>query len=45
MKYLNASFSRRMRPEMCRENEYLNLEVVNDVTTAMEVEPTLEAEI
>jgi hypothetical protein len=30
---------------MCRENEYLDLAVVNDVTTAMEVEPTLEAEI
>jgi hypothetical protein len=34
-----------MRPELCREIEYLNLSMVNDPTIAMEVEPTLESEI
>jgi hypothetical protein len=44
-KYCNAIFARRMRPELRREIEYLNLALVNDVIVTMEVEPTLEAEI
>jgi hypothetical protein len=44
-KYYNATFARRMRPELCREIKYLNLTMVNDATVVMEVEPTLEAEI
>jgi hypothetical protein len=34
-----------MRPELRREIKYLNLAIVNDAAVAMEVEPTLEAEI
>jgi hypothetical protein len=34
-----------MRVELQREIEYLNLLVVNDITVAMEVEPSLEAEV
>jgi hypothetical protein len=44
-KYCNATFARRMRPELRREIEYLNLTMVNDATVAMEVKPPLEAEI
>jgi hypothetical protein len=44
-KYCNATFARRMRPELCREIKYLNLTMVNDATVAMEVKPTLEAKI
>jgi ribonuclease HI len=44
-KYCKATFARRMRPELRREIKYLNLAIVNDATVAMEVEPTLEAEI
>jgi hypothetical protein len=44
-KYCKATFSKRMRPELCREIKYLNLTIVNDDTVAVEVEPTLEAEI
>jgi hypothetical protein len=44
-KYCKATFARRMRPELRREIKYLNLTIVNDVTVAMEVKPTLEAEI
>jgi hypothetical protein len=44
-KYCKAPFARRMRPELCREINYLNLTIVNDATVAMEVKPTLEAEI
>jgi hypothetical protein len=36
-KYCNATFAKRVRPELQKEIKYLNL--------AMEVEPTLEAEI
>jgi hypothetical protein len=34
-----------MQWELCREIEYLILSIVNDLTVAMEVEPTLESEI
>jgi hypothetical protein len=34
-----------MRPELRREIKYLNLAIVNDAAVAMEVKPTLEAEI
>jgi hypothetical protein len=34
-----------MRPELCRQIEYLNLVIVNDATLALEVESTPEAEI
>jgi hypothetical protein len=44
-KYCNASFVRRMTPELRREIEYLNLVLVNEAKGVMEVEPTLEAEI
>jgi hypothetical protein len=44
-KYCNATFSRRMPPELWREIEYLKLGMVNEVKVTMEVEPTLEVEI
>jgi hypothetical protein len=44
-KYCNATFARRMQPELQQETEYLNLAMVNDTTVAMEVESILEAEI
>jgi transposase InsO family protein len=44
-KYYNAPFAKRIRPELHKEIKYLNLAIVNDTTVAMEVEPTLEAEI
>jgi hypothetical protein len=44
-KYCNATFAKRIRPELRREIKYLNLAIVNDATIAMEVELTLEAEI
>jgi hypothetical protein len=44
-KYCNATFTRRMSPELCQEIRYLNLEMVNETTMAVEIEPTLEAEI
>jgi hypothetical protein len=44
-KYYNATFAQRMPSELRREIEYLNLGMVNETRVAMEVEPTLEAEI
>jgi hypothetical protein len=44
-KYCNATFIKRIRPELHKEFKYLNLTIVNGATVAMEVEPTLEAEI
>jgi hypothetical protein len=44
-KYCNATFAKRIRPELHKEIKYLNLTIVNDTTVAMKVEPTLEAEI
>jgi hypothetical protein len=44
-KYCIATFAKRIRAELHREIKYLNLVIVNDVAVAMEVEPTLEAEI
>jgi hypothetical protein len=44
-KYCNATFTKRIRPELHKEIKYLNLTIVNDATVAMEVKPTLEAEI
>jgi hypothetical protein len=44
-KYCNATFAKRMRPELRQEIRYLNLVMVNETTMAVEVEPTLEAEI
>jgi hypothetical protein len=44
-KYYNATFARRMQPDLRREIEYLNLEMVNEAKVTMEVEPTLEVEI
>jgi hypothetical protein len=44
-KYYNATFARRMPPELRREIKYLNLTMVNDAIVMMEVEPTLEAKI
>jgi hypothetical protein len=44
-RYCNATFAKGIRPELHKEIKYLNLAIVNDTTVAMEVEPTLEAEI
>jgi hypothetical protein len=44
-KYCNATFAKRIGPELHKEIKYLNLAIVNDATVTMEVEPTLEAEI
>jgi hypothetical protein len=44
-KYHNTTFSRSMRPKLCREIRYLNLAMANEAVMAVEVEPTLEAEI
>jgi hypothetical protein len=44
-KYCNATFAGRMPPKLRREIKYLNLGIVNEAKVAMEVEPTLEAEI
>jgi hypothetical protein len=44
-KYCNATFARRMQPELRREIEYLNLGMVNEAKVTMEVEMTLEVEI
>jgi hypothetical protein len=44
-KYCNATFARRMQPELRRENEYLNLGMVNEAKVTMEVESTIETEI
>jgi ribonuclease HI len=44
-KYYNATFAQRMPSELRREIKYLNLGMVNESRVAMEVEPTLEAEI
>jgi hypothetical protein len=44
-KYCNATFARRMQPELRREIEYLNLGMVNEAKVTMEVDPTLEVEI
>jgi hypothetical protein len=44
-KHCNATFAKRIRPELHKEIKYLNLTIVNDTTVAMEVKPTLEAEI
>jgi hypothetical protein len=43
--YCNASFARRMQPELQREIEYLNLGMVNEAKVTMEFQPTLEVEI
>jgi hypothetical protein len=44
-KYCNSTFAQRMPSELRREIEYLNLGMANETRVAMEVEPTLEAEI
>jgi ribonuclease HI len=44
-KYCNATIARRMRPELRQEIRYLNLVMMNEITMAVEVEPTLEVEI
>jgi hypothetical protein len=44
-KYCNATFAKRIRPELHKEIKYLNHAIVNDAIVVMEVEPTLEAEI
>jgi hypothetical protein len=44
-KYCNASFARKMQPELRREIEYLNLGMVSGARVTMEVEPPLEVEI
>jgi hypothetical protein len=44
-KYCNTSVVRRMKTELCQEFGYLNLAVVNETAMAVEMEPTLKAEI
>jgi hypothetical protein len=44
-KYCNATFARRMQPELRRVIEYLNFGVVNEAKVTKEVEPTLEMDI
>jgi hypothetical protein len=44
-KYCNATSTRRMKPELRREIEYLNLGMMNEAKVTLEVEPTLETEI
>jgi hypothetical protein len=44
-RYCNATFAKRIQPELHKEIKYLNLVIVKNTTVAMEVEPTLEAEI
>jgi hypothetical protein len=44
-KYCNATFARRMQPELQREIEYLNLGILSEAKVTVEVEPTLEVEI
>jgi hypothetical protein len=44
-KYCNATFARRMQPELRREIKYLNLWILSEAKVTMEVEPTLEVEI
>jgi hypothetical protein len=44
-KYCNATFAKRIQPELHKEIKYLNLTIINNATVAMEVKPTLEAEI
>jgi hypothetical protein len=43
--YCNATFAKRIQPELHQEINYLNLAIVNDTTVTMEFEPTLEAKI
>jgi hypothetical protein len=44
-KYCNATFARRMQPELRREIEYLKMGMVNEAKVTMEVEWTLEVQI
>jgi hypothetical protein len=44
-KYCNTTCAKRIRPELHKEINYLNLAIINDTTVTMEVEPILEAEI
>jgi ribonuclease HI len=44
-KYCNATFVKRIRPELHKKIKYLNLTIVKDIIVTVEVEPTLEAEI
>jgi hypothetical protein len=44
-KYCNATFARKMQPELRREIKYLNLGMVSEAKVTMEVELTLEVEI
>jgi hypothetical protein len=44
-KYSNATFARKMRLELHPQIRYLNLAMVNEAAIAVEVEPTVEAEI
>jgi hypothetical protein len=43
--YCNATFAKRMQPELRREIKYLNLGMVNEAKVTMEVEPTIGVEI
>jgi hypothetical protein len=44
-KHCSAAIARRMRPELRQEIRYLNLAMMNETAMAVEVEPTLKAEI
>jgi hypothetical protein len=44
-KHCSATLAIGMRPELCQEFRYLNLANVNEAAVAVEMEPTLKAEI
>jgi hypothetical protein len=44
-KYYSATLTIEMRAELHQEIGYLNLEIINETAMAVEMEPTLEAEI
>jgi hypothetical protein len=44
-KHCNAMDVRRMKPKLLQEIGYLNLAIINEATTGVEMEPMLEVEI
>jgi hypothetical protein len=44
-KHCSVAIARRMRPELHQEIKYLNLAMMNETATAVEVEPMLKVKI
>jgi hypothetical protein len=44
-KYCNATFAKRIQPELRREIEYLNLGIVSEAKVTMDAEPIVKVEI